>query len=330
MKYQTSKSMRVMCFLAAALFLFENSKLIASSMDWGLVSDIGNTSDTEVMNDGTTDYGNVDYAYKIGIYEVTNYQYCEFLNAVAVTDMYGLYNTNMSVSTWGGLQRTGPQGSYHYTMKSGQGNKPINYISWHDALRFTNWFHNGQPSGLQNSSTTEDGAYTFSGATTVGKRNAGALFWLPSEDEWYKAAYYKGDGTNSDYWNYATQSDVLPVLEAPPGGTNSANAGGWPAGNTLYDVGSYVGSVSAYGTYDQCGNVTEWNETVFGSNQWGLRGGAFDINAIALAASLRGRNNTNYPEAWNFGFRIATVPEPATLILLSLGGLALRKKLKPS
>jgi len=313
-------------FLTIALFSFCQSDLMAVSMNWALVGDAGNTADTELMSDGTTDYGRVNYAYKIGTYEVTNNQYCEFLKAVAVTDTYGLYSTNMNTSTWGGIQRTGSQGSYQYTVKSGQGNKPVIYVSWHDALRFANWFHNGQPSGLQSSSTTENGTYTFGGATTVSNRNTGATFWLPSENEWYKAAYYKKGGTNAGYWNYATQSDVLPTLQAPPGGINSANAGGWPAGNTLYGAGSYVNSVSAYGTYDQCGNVGEWNETVFASNQWGLRGGAFDVNASVLAAACRERNNPIYPENWNFGFRIATIPEPATLILVGLGGLALRRR----
>ena len=37
--------------------------------------------------------GSVGYNYNIGKYEVTAGQYTEFLNAVARTDTYGLYNT---------------------------------------------------------------------------------------------------------------------------------------------------------------------------------------------------------------------------------------------
>jgi hypothetical protein len=34
--------------------------------------------------------------------------------------------------------------------------------------------------------------------------NAGATFHLPTADQWYKAAYYKGGSTNAGYWDYAS------------------------------------------------------------------------------------------------------------------------------
>ena len=77
-------------------------------------------------------------------------------------------------------------------MVAGSGNKPITFVSWFDAARFCNWLHNGQPSGAQNAATTEDGAYTLNGATSgvAISKNATAKVWIPSENEWYKAAYY--------------------------------------------------------------------------------------------------------------------------------------------
>ena len=89
-------------------------------------------------------------------------------------------------------------------------------------------------------------------------RKPGALAFLPSEDEWYKAAYYKGGGTNAGYWDYPTQSDNAPAAEAPPG-TNTTNGSanyGWAVGD-LTDVGAYTykPSDSAYDTLDQGGNV---------------------------------------------------------------------------
>lgn len=325
MKGRNNHSMKLSYSLTVILFFFLHTGLHALTMDWSFVGNPGNVADTEVMSDGTTGYGSVDYVYQIGTYEVTNSQYCEFLNAVAVTDTYGLYNTNMA-AYYGGIVRSGTQGTYHYTVQTGKGNRPVNYVSWHDCLRFANWMHNGQPSGLQNSDTTEDGAYTFSGATAVSGRNSDALVWLTSEDEWYKAAYYKGGGSHAGYWNYATQSDLMPILEPPPGGSNSVNAGGYPAGGNITNVGAYSGSVSAYGTYDQCGNLIEWNETIFGPTQWGLRGGSFDISAAAIAASSREKNNMYYTEGVSIGFRLATIPEPYTLLLLGLGGMMIRKK----
>lgn len=278
------------------------------------------------MNDKTTGYGSVSYVYWIGKYEVTNSQYCEFLNAVAAVDTYGLYNADMAGGVWdsGGIVRTDSRWGYRYSVKAGRGNNPVNYVSWYDAVRLANWLHNGQPVGPQDATSTEDGAYTFSGATSVGRRNPGAKVFLPSEDEWYKAAYYKAGGTDAGYWDYATQSDTQPTLEPPPGGNNSANAGTAPAGgHGLTNVGAYVDSVSAYGTYDQNGNVAEWNETRFGLAGWCLRGGSWDINPTVMAAYLRDSTGTTYSETWNFGFRVATVPEPATILLFGLGGLAL-------
>lgn len=295
-------------------------------IEWVTVGDAGNAADTEVMNDKTTGYGSVSYVYCIGKYEVTNSQYCEFLNAVATADTYGLYNPDMAGGVWdcGGIVRAESRWGYRYSVRPGRGNNPVNYVSWYDALRFANWLHNGQPVGPQDATSTEDGAYTFSGATSVGRRNPPAKIFLPSEDEWYKAAYYKAGGTDAGYWDYATQSDTQPILEPPPGGNNSANAGTAPAGgHGLTNVGAYVDSVSAYGTYDQNGNVAEWNETRFGLGGWCLRGGSWDINPVTMAAYLRDSTGTMYSEAWNFGFRAAMVPEPATVLLFGLGGLAL-------
>ena len=79
------------------------------------------------------------------------------------------------------IRRGGSEGNYQYTPYPGSANAAVTYISWHDALRYCNWLHDGD---------TEDGAYSFTGKTTVGPRKAGARYFVPTEDEWYKAAYY--------------------------------------------------------------------------------------------------------------------------------------------
>ena len=101
--------------------------------------------------------GAVAYTYNIGKYKVTAGQYCEFLNAVAKTDKYGLYNTNMdtAVDSYGcNIKRTGSSGSYTYSVASDWANRPVNYVSWGDAVRFANWLHNGQQTGAQGLNTT--------------------------------------------------------------------------------------------------------------------------------------------------------------------------------
>ncbi len=118
--------------------------------------------------------GAVDYNYRISKHEVTNAQYTDFLNAVADADPNGLYSTYMGSSTRGGIVRSGSATSYTYTVKSeaaGQGpggtdytyaDKPVVCVSYFDAMRFTNWLENDQPTGAQGSGTTEAGVYTIS------------------------------------------------------------------------------------------------------------------------------------------------------------------------
>lgn len=155
-----------------------------TSLDFVTVGNPGNANDT--YGDG---YGGVDYAYQIGKYEVTAGQYTAFLNAVAATDTHELYNSAM----WSGasgcrIERSGSSGSYTYSVADDGANRPVSHLSWGDAARFTNWLHNDQGNG-----STETGAYTLNGATSSSAlmaitRNADARYWIPTEDEWYKAA----------------------------------------------------------------------------------------------------------------------------------------------
>jgi formylglycine-generating enzyme required for sulfatase activity len=249
-------------------------------------------------------YGAVGYAYNISKNETTINQYAEFLNAVATTDTYGLYSTGMTTSYINGISQGGVSGSFTYTVATGSGNKPITYVSWFDAARFANWMHNDQPIGAQIASTTEGGAYTLNGAisgVSVSK-NVGAKFWIPSENEWYKASYYdpnKGGVGVGGYWPYPTQSNTLGGNTV--GVANSANYYdgdyvGYP-GMALTDVGAYgANSDSFYGTNDQGGNVWEWNDAVIGS--WrGLRGGGWYDDSSYLAASYRIATSTRRTRA---------------------------------
>ncbi len=270
-----------------------------------------------------TGFGAVDYNYRIGTYEVTNAQYAAFLNAKAASDPLGLYSSEMS-GAFGGITRTGTSGSYTYSTISGRENKPVNFVSWYDAIRFANWLHNGQSSG-----DTETGAYTIQGGVATPSnglsitRNPGALWWLTSEDEWYKAAYHKNDGDTANYFEYPTSSDTPPTLEGPAGGSNSANYD--HIVGDLTDAGAYVDSDSPYGTFDQGGNVWEWNESlVFGSER-GVRGGSFsEFFEDYFSASERYDGDPTI-EFDIVGFRVATVPEPSTFALACmalLGGLS--------
>ena len=186
--------------ISIVVCLFVSSIASAVTIDWVTVGNPGNIADT---TGAPNPCGAVDYDYQIGKYEVTAGQYTEFLNAVAATDTYGLYNTSMDGSYGCKIQQSGISGSYTYSVASDWENRPVNYVSWYDSVRFANWLHNGQGAG-----DTEDGAYDMSGSMV---RKAGAQVWLPSEDEWYKAAYHKNaGGVAGNYFLYPTSSDTAP------------------------------------------------------------------------------------------------------------------------
>lgn len=305
---------------------------------WCTVGDPGNAADTRVVDDGTTGYGAVAYTYKIGKFEVTAGQYTAFLNAVAATDTYGLYYYNMLYTDVGcGITQSGSSGKYTYTVAPDFANRPANYITWGAAARFCNWLTNGKPTGPQIASTTEDGSYYLNGATTISalqvvKRRANARFVIPTEDEWYKAAYYKGGGTNAGYWNYATRSDRPPGEDMTDVSGNNANYRTWPyvypidSGKCTTVVGEFQNSPSCSGTFDQSGNVWEWNEAIPDAGERGLRGGSFSAGGdYNVQAAHRQRLSPMARDEY-YGFRVVQVPEPASWFLIATGGLAMLRK----
>jgi formylglycine-generating enzyme len=278
----------------------------------------------------STGFGAVDYAYRIGEYEVTNAQYVDFLNAndPQGDNSLGLYNTEMTLNSFGGVEFTAssPHGM-KYATKSGRAQKPVTFVSWFDAARFTNWLNNGQRPG-----ETETGAYDLLGGTPIPfnrtvTRSANARWFLPSEDEWYKAAYYDNNGLNGGYWKYPTQGNSPPLNGPPPGDANSANYNQSPINTDHFDVGSYVAAASAFGTFDQAGNVSEWTDKLFGGAcrngpcERVRRGGS----RTALDVSSSARPTIDPIAEIDFiGFRVATiVPEPHTLSLILIGFVAI-------
>jgi formylglycine-generating enzyme required for sulfatase activity len=288
----------------------------AVAINWTPVGSPGNAADN-------TGFGAVGYAYSIGTYEVSNAQYADFLNAKAVSDPLALYNTNMG-SGVGGITRTGSDGSYTYSVITGRGDMPVSNVSFYDTLRFANWLNNGQGAG-----DTETGAYTLLGGSatpsngTTVTRNAGATIALTSENEWYKAAYSNALGTS--YFDYPAGSNLLSTCAIPSAAPNTANCASLVGDLTA--GGSYTGSASPFGTFDQGGNVWEWNEAIISGSFRGIRGGSFDSSPFQLAVTAR-RNIGPTTESNNVGFRVALIPEPGTgfLLMMSLLGLARWRK----
>jgi formylglycine-generating enzyme required for sulfatase activity len=316
-----------------------------SGMAMAFIENAGNPNDTSGL-------GGVSYEYRIAIHEVTNAHYVEFLNAVAASDPNGLYAPIMTSSDRGGIERSGAPGSYTYSVKPNFDDKPANGFSWYDAARFCNWLHNGKPTGPQGPATTEDGAYDMSlpGDQIVRKP---AWYFIPTHDEWYKAAYYDpfdpgADGSGTpDYWLYPTRSDAEPVKamanavgDVTNPGPNVANmdkGADWNEENGNVTTVGGTTSRSVWGLLDMAGNINEQTETPgtpippnppdqpdpLPTRR--IRGGDFS-NQIILAASpayLSGSLNM-LAEAANIGFRVAArhclLADPQNLTVDRNGG----------
>jgi formylglycine-generating enzyme required for sulfatase activity len=162
-------------------------------------------------------------------------------------------------------------------------------------------------------------------------RNTGAAIVLMSEDEWYKAAYYSAASTN--YFDYPAGSDAAMTCAAPTATPNRANCDD-PSDaydptdadvDNLTTVGSFTGSASAYGTFDQGGNVREWLESVVEGRPRDYprqRGGSWYDSAGSLAASDTWGSSPQSQDSIS-GFRLAMIPEPGTGLLVVAGLLGL-------
>ena len=335
---------RFACRLGLAVVAFGSLPLAAThaiTIDWVTVGDAGNAADTDPSG-----FGDVPAAFQIMKYEFTNQQYVDFLNSVAtVSDPYNYY---APVGQGGdgrcGVIRSGASGSYVYSVKENMGDKPVNVVSAFDVARVCNWLHNG----ATGTSSTETGAYTLNGQMngTFPQPNLGARYSLPTEDQWFKTAYYKGGGTSAGYWNYATRSDTIPGkvtsgttgVGSRPAGTgefaNFALAADWNSFDGNVTTVGTNGGPSAYGAFDMTGNLWEWTSGTGASGSILVtRGAAWSSadnpNPIASAFS---RFNKNAAEGDNtIGFRLVSVPEPSTYALtaactLAMGGLMARRR----
>jgi formylglycine-generating enzyme required for sulfatase activity len=331
---KTNASPLASAALAALLVALGTGEALAITIPTVPVGNAGNANDPLTGNL----YGGVTYAYRIGTTEVTNDQYAEFLNAKAASDPLALYYTSMGSDASGGIARSGSgtiPDPYVYTTKTNMGNKPVNYVNWYDSIRFANWLNNGQGLG-----DTETGAYTLLGGTPVPSngtsitRNSGALWFLPTEHEWYKAAYHQPSvegGDSDDYWLYPTASNTDPTIATANSvgdisnpGSNVANyalGAAWDAEIRYVTTVGSAGPLSQgfYGTADQGGNVWEWNEPWVGEGVRSLRGGALAYSASSMRATTLPLSAQSNFQAPYFGFRVAAVPEPSTAVLAIVG-----------
>jgi formylglycine-generating enzyme required for sulfatase activity len=328
--------------------------LRAESAAAPLTADAMAPATSAVSRSGLTDFVHVDHpgnppdpvfshgavaeTYEIARHELTNADYAAFLNAVArLSDPFALYETSMGDGLFGGIVRRKETSGFVYAAREGWGSRPATYLNWYRLTRLANWLHFGRPAtGASEFGTTEGdatlGAYDTRNFPVVDSdevvrellpvgRNRGARYFLPTEDEWFKAAYY--DPTRPDgrpYWTYPVRTDEPPDNQRPPGGMHSVNhvvdnfCIGMPF--VLTEVGAFPLAKSYFGTLDQGGNVWEWTESwrvSKSSKDWRaneaarvLRGGSATYTSIGVSAANADPGHPNHALAV-YGGRIARI-----------------------
>jgi formylglycine-generating enzyme required for sulfatase activity len=284
----------VVCVMAAVNFVSAET-IRGINMDFVTIGNAGNAGDTRT---GLDNYGYplanpygcgaVSYNYRIGKYEVTNAQWDIFTAAA------GAPTGNPSEAYADSAYFTGAQ-------------QPTNQVSWYETAQFCNYLTSGNKSlGAYQLGT--DGSITVNRASAISAY--GTAYVIPTEDEWYKAAYFKPNA--SGYSLYANGLNTIPAAD-----------NGWN-----YDSGSYsipwdvsTGTQEQNGTFNMMGNVWEWNETLIGSHR-GFRGGSCFSYGNYLASSYP-YSTDPYGVSYVIGFRVVEIPEPASMMILALGGLTL-------
>jgi formylglycine-generating enzyme required for sulfatase activity len=204
-----------------------------------------------------------------------------------------------------------------------------NIGQWTDAL---------DVSGLPIWRDTESGTYTITGggnnsgtvvvpsaAQRVAWASASPIHWLiPSESEWYKAAYY--NPAAATYFAFPFQNNSQPAALAPPGTANSGNLSQAAfnsdgLGSDLSDVGAYRTALGPFGSFDMGGDVLQWTDTVSGTSRI-VRGSSWAVSPPDAGASTRFLPAAPTAENTVIGFRMVSVggvPEPGSSVLALIG-----------
>jgi len=267
----------------------------AFSMDFVEIGNPGNAPDTT----GNADFppvrlaGSVAYTYKIGKYEVSR----DMIIKASAAGVTGLRLADFTYSSW---------------------NSPTiaaSGIGWVEAAKFVNYLNtiSGSSPAYKIDSS---GNFLLWSAGEVGYnannkfRNTLAKYFIPSVDEWYKAAF---GSPNNTWYDYPTGSDSAPVAINNGTSVNTAVYDG-DIGTGIADI-AKAGGLSAWGTMGQGGNVWEWTETAYDgiNDSWSewheVLGGAYDHALVWLNSSSRTGLGSTGDGSSNLGFRVATLAE---------------------
>jgi formylglycine-generating enzyme required for sulfatase activity len=324
-----------------------------SGIDFVTVGNVGNApwAGDGTPGDRAVGRGQVNYEYKIGRFEVNTAQWVEFMNAVYDRPVGDAIPHAQITGLWGAASttpvNTSNPAARRWTTPAGSEMRAVGGISWRTAAIYANWLCNGK---ALNREAFLNGAYDVStfGFQTIpfGQRftdqfahTPGAAYYIPTWDEWLKAAHYDPQKQNSEgsvggWWNYSNASDQ-PWVGGPPGSIvngqlATANFGFGGSGQPnpfIIPLGAYPGT-SPWGLFDIAGGTSEWTEEVVEDAIFGFRSRGYDGSqwnsspGYSIADRINSNGGTNYPQDPDFhiGLRIAmTVPTPSTLALLGAG-----------
>jgi formylglycine-generating enzyme required for sulfatase activity len=326
-------------------------------------SEFVTVGDPNNLPDPQTGLGAASEVFQIGIYDVTVAEWAFFLTAVQATDNDGrhLYHPQEftgEITSYNFLQAFEDQGRvtyvcddkntifytdsdgssayYQSTRFPSRATFPITGISCDDGKRYCNWRHHGRPviDKLDEETIliTETGAYDFTNGQG-GVLCVGATYFLPTLNEWYKAAYYKGGGINAGYWRYPLQADSLPfqgsidALLKPGAVRKGANFAtityGWFYNTTTYytqetpgltTVGFFKDSPAPCGAYDLGGNVRQWTSDLVSTKQGDqaiVPGGCWSETSDALLNTQAKSASSNLTGSPTIGLRICASVDQA-------------------
>jgi hypothetical protein len=230
-----------------------------------------------------TSVGGVNYDYRISRTETTGGQYAEFLNAFCAQRTIQEWRADPVFSFFGDSFRLGAISTivnnritqWRPTARP----IPSNDLSMQEAMMYCNWLNNGRPTSLDQIMT---GVYDVSRYLNINagnrltgpiERSPDAKFWIPTQDEWVKAAHFdpnkNGEG-QAGFWLYPITRDTPPIGAPPaPYGNGEANTGfGWfedEQGNFIYrwdiPILSYPTIQSPWGLFDAAGGAAEITST---------------------------------------------------------------------
>jgi formylglycine-generating enzyme required for sulfatase activity len=295
-------------------------------MDFVTIGNPGNAADTTGIPNPA---GSVGRTYDINTFEVSR-------------AMITAYNANPGVVGIT-MQDMSASGSNN----GGNGvNRPATGITWNEAARFVNWLNIQKgfaPAYKYANSTITTNLTPWTTNDTIDYdasnpyRSKRSNFFLPSFNEWYKAAYHSPGGT---YFDYANGKNTAPGAVAS-GNTADTAVYGQPTIQGPADVNN-AGGLSPYGVMGLGGNVFEWEESSAdlsnsaGDSDRGWRGGGWQSPSSRLMSSDRLSSGPTFEDN-ELGFRVASynsdavVPEPSMMVIgmvFGLGGLAAKRRMK--